>query len=391
MLPTQSSGPGAFARFDLSRVPSPCYVVDECKIRTNLEILRDIGTRSGSKVLLALKAFSMWSLSNLVDEYLDGCCASGLWEAKLARDKKFADLEKGKILSSFSPAYCPSEFEEICELSDHLIFNQPGAYGIEQARERGVSIGLRINPELSLGLDPKYDPCASNSRLGWPLRQMSGNDIGCFEGLHFHTLCEQNFSPLLQTWRKIEENLGTALEGFKWINLGGGHHCTREDYDRDGLIALIDEISVKYDCQVFLEPGEAVAFDAGILVGEILDIMNAEQTHALLDLSPTCHTPDVIEAPYRPALLQEDTHGENSYFLGGASCLNADSFGQYRFEEPLQVGGRLAFLDQAHYTMVKTNTFNGVRLPSIALWNSENDEISIIREFSYDEFVSRLS
>ena len=391
MLPTQSSGPGAFGRFDLSRVPSPCFVIDEVKLRSNLSVLQKIGKDSGAQVLLALKAFSMWSLSNLVDEYLDGCCASGLWEAKLARDKKFADLDKGKILSSFSPAYSPSEFEEICELSDHLIFNHPGAYGIEQASERGVSTGLRINPELSLGLDPKYDPCALNSRLGWPLSQVSGNDFAYFEGLHFHTLCEQNFSPLLKTWRKIEENLGSVLEKFKWINLGGGHHCTRQDYDRDGLIGLVSEISEKYDCQLFLEPGEAVALDAGILVGEVLDIMNTGHPHALLDLSPTCHTPDVIEAPYRPALLQEVEHGEYKCFLGGASCLTADSFGEYRFEGPLQVGERLAFLDQGHYTMVKTNTFNGVRLPSIALWNSESDALSIIREFSYDEFVSRLS
>jgi len=250
---------------------------------------------------------------------------------------------------------------------------------------------LRINPEISLGLDPKYDPCAVNSRLGYPLSKVTETDLSSFDGLHMHTLCEQNFSPLLQTWIEVEHHLGSLLANFDWINLGGGHHCTRADYDRDGLVALIKEISAKYGCQVYLEPGEAVALDAGLLVGSVLDIMDTKKKHALLDLSATCHAPDVIEAPYRPALLDESDDGQHEYFLGGASCLTADSFGHYKFRQPLAQGDRLAFLDQAHYTMVKTNTFNGVCLPCIALWNSATDELKMIKEFDYQEFVRRLS
>lgn len=391
MLPTQSGGPGAFSHFDLSRVPSPSYVVDEEKIRANLELLRNIGDRSGAKILLALKAFSMWSLASLISEYLDGCCASGLWEARLATQKGFIQNRETQILSTFSPAFQSSELDEICASTDHLIFNHPFAYGVKEARKNGVSLGLRINPEISLGLDPKYDPCAENSRLGYPISKLSSADLMGFEGLHIHTLCEQNFSPLAQTWRKIEKDIGSSLSNFKWINLGGGHHCTRADYDRDGLVHLIREISEKYGCQVYLEPGEAVALDAGILVGSVLDLMDGEKKHALLDLSATCHAPDVIEAPYRPALLGESEQGGYEYFLGGASCLTADSFGLYRLEVPLIRGSRVAFLDQAHYTMVKTNTFNGVALPSIALWNSKSDQLNITKTFGYEEFVNRLS
>ncbi len=391
MLPTQSGGPGAFAHFNLRRVPTPCYVVDEEKVCSNLGILRDIGDRSGARVLLALKAFSMWSLAGLIEKYLDGCCASGLWEAKLAREKSFVPNRKDKVLSTFSPAFRVEEIEEICSLSDHLIFNSPQAFGLEHARKTGVSIGLRINPELSLGLDPKYDPSAENSRLGYPLSQLTANELSGFRGLHFHTLCEQNFEPLLKTWQKVEQQMGSTLHQFEWINLGGGHHCTREDYDRDGLIDLLSEISKKYEVDVFIEPGEAVVLDAGILVGQVLDITKVGKQHALLDLSATCHAPDVIEAPYRPALLGEVPKNGNEYFLGGSSCLTADSFGSYRLPYHLNRGDRVAFLDQAHYTMVKSNTFNGVPLPSIALWNSRTDELRLVQEFGYDEFVNRLS
>ena len=391
MLPTQSGGPGAFDQFDLNRVPTPCYVVDVEKIRSNLEVLRAIADRSGANLLLALKAFSMWSLSELIEEYLDGCCASGLWEARLAREKGLAEKSKSKILSTYSPAYRSTEIHEICSLSDHLIFYHPRSFGVNQASEAGVSVGLRINPEISLGHDPKYDPSAENSRLGYPISHLSEEQISGFDGLHFHNLCEQNFSPLDKTWRKVEKDLGNRLNQFDWVNMGGGHHCTREDYDRDGLINLLVEVSKKYNVQTYLEPGEAVALDAGILVGEVLDTMNAEKEHALLDVSATCHAPDVIEAPYRPALMGDLDNGEYRYLLGGSSCLTADCFGEYGFDKKLKRGDRVAFLDQAHYTMVKTNTFNGVPLPSIALWNSKTDELSIIKKFGYEEFENRLS
>ncbi len=391
MLPTQSGGPGAFSRLDLRRVPSPCYVIDEEKLRSNLIRLEELGRSSGARILLALKAFSTTFFAPLIARRLDGCCSSGLWEARLAREKGFAPKEKKKTLSTFSPSYRSSELEELCALSDHLIFNHPGANGLHHAREGGVSLGLRINPEISLGLDPKYDPCSPGSRLGWPIHRVDEETLDGFEGLHFHTLCEQGFSPLLQTWEKIEARLGSLLERFKWINLGGGHHLTRPDYDLDGLIGLLKKIAQRYDVQVYLEPGEAVALDAGILVGEVLDVMHTDRTHLLLDLSATCHAPDVIEAPYRPALLGDSALGEYPCSLGGASCLTADQFGDYRLMSEPRKGDRVAFLDQAHYTMVKSNTFNGVPLPSIAIWNSSTDEIRVMRNFRYEDFVDRLS
>ncbi len=391
MLPTQSAGPGTFSNFDLRRVPSPCFVVDEIKVMKNLRVLREIGDRTGARMLLALKAFSMFGLSSLIDEFLDGCCASGLWEARLAREKGFAEKKKGKVLSTFSPAYLQRDLGELCELSDHLVFNHPLSFLIEKALKKGVSLGLRINPLHSEGLDDKYDPCAKGSRLGWPIDRLSENDLDCFQGLHFHTLCEQNFPPLLRTWNKIERDMGSMISKFEWINLGGGHHCTRPDYDLCGLIELILSISKKYNSQVIMEPGEAVVWDAGILVGEVLDVMTTDQKFAFLDLSPTCHTPDVLEAPYRPALLGEASDGGHPHVLGGISCLTADSYGSYNLKEDLRVGDRVAFLDQAHYTMVKTNTFNGVKLPAIAVWNSTTDELRVIREFEYDDFANRLS
>ena len=391
MLPTQSSGPGAFARFDLSRVPSPSFVVDEEKIRSNLKILTEIGKLSGAKVLLALKSFSMWSLASLIEEYLDGCCASGLWEARLAREKAFTGIKKQKILSTFCPAFRSTELEEICELSDHLVFNHPKASGVEHAASQQVSLGLRINPEISLGLDPKYDPCANNQGLAGQLANLASQILAPLKACIFILFASRTLHLFFKLGKKSRMHLGSTLKKFSWINLGGGHHCTRSDYDQDGLIELIDEISQKYDCQVYLEPGEAVTLDAGILVGEVIDLMNSNAMHALLDLSATCHAPDVIEAPYRPALLGDIEDGQHPYLLGGASCLTADSFGEYRMNNPLRIGDRVAFLDQAHYTMVKTNTFNGVKLPAIAIWNSQTDNLSMVREFEYEEFVNRLS
>lgn len=391
MLQTQSSGPGEFINFDLSRISSPCFVIDEEKLKANLAILREIKQCSGAQILLALKAFSMWSLSELIEESLDGCCASGLWEALLARNKGFASRSKGKILSTFCPGYSSAQFDEICNLSNHIILNNPFAEVVYKKKRNDLSYGLRINPLHSEGTESKYDPCCETSRFGWPINRINEINLDVFEGLHFHTLCEQDFPPLKRTWQKIEDEMGPILSSFKWINLGGGHHLTRPGYDIQGLSNLILEISSKYGCQVFLEPGEAVAFDAGILVGQVLDIMKTGFNHAILDLSATCHSPDVIEAPYRPALLQESPTGYYKYYLGGSSCLTADSFGCYKFDTPLRVGERLAFLDQAHYTMVKTNTFNGVMLPSIAIWNSKTDELKMVRSFSYKDFEERLS
>ncbi len=390
MLPTQASGAGTFAQFDLNRVPSPCFVVDEIKLEENLKVLQLIRSKTDTKILLALKAFSMWAVGPLISKYLDGCCASGLWEARLAR-KYFAKKDEGKIVSTFSPAYHPHDIEEITDLSDHIIFNSPSQREKWGGDNLSISQGLRINPLNPEGLVGKYDPCRPGSRLGWPIDQVTESMIKDFDGLHLHTLCEQDFPPLDRTWSKVSSVLGKYSDQFSWINLGGGHHLTRTDYQVDELVEFLIQLRNETGAQILLEPGEAVALDAGILVGEVLDIMDTGVNHALLDLSATCHAPDVIEAPYRPSLLGDKEKGKYCYRLGGVSCLAGDVFGDYQLNEPLRIGQRIAFLDQAHYSMVKTNTFNGVPLPSIALWNSENDNLRIVKRFSFDDFEERLS
>ena len=390
-METQAGGPGAFARFDLARVPSPCFVVDEVAVRRNLAILKEVGEGSGAKVLLALKAFSMWALADVVGEYLDGVCASGLWEARLARE------HFGGELTTYLPAYRTEDLPELIRLSDTLIFNSPAQLArfgdqIAAARGRGeaVEIGLRLNPEHSEAEVERYDPCRIGSRLGFPVSQLRPEHLDGVDGLHIHALCEQGFEPLHRIWGSLEPKLEGLLPRVKWLNLGGGHHITRADYDREGLVALIRRITERHGLQVYLEPGEAIALDAGILVGEILDSFDNAGTVAITDISATCHMPDVIEAPYRPALLNEAEDGV-VVRLGGPSCLAGDIIGEYRFEQPPAPGTRIAFLDQAHYSMVKTNTFNGVPLPAIALWNSETDALRLVRQFDYEDFRNRLS
>ncbi len=386
MMTTQAGDAGAFRNFDFSRVPSPCFVVDEKAVERNLTILSDIGTRSGAHVLSALKAFSMFSLAPLVRQHLRGTCASGIYEARLGREKY------GGEVATFCAGYKDTDIDEILSLSDHIIFNSPAQKDrfLAKAQAANVQIGLRINPEHSEGEIPKYDPCAPCSRLGTPVSQLTKDTLIGVDGLHMHTLCEQGFEPLQRTWAAVEPKLKPFLGQLKWLNFGGGHHITRDDYDRDGLVEFIKSIRAKYDVDVYLEPGEAVALDAGILVGEILDLPTNGMTLAITDISATCHMPDVIEAPYRPALMDEAEAG-HTYRLGGPSCLAGDVIGDYTWDQPLEIGQRFAFLDQAHYSMVKTNTFNGVPLPTIALWNSETDELKIIKQFGYDDFKDRLS
>lgn len=390
-MQTHAGGPGPFARFDLSRVPSPCFVVDEAAVRRNLAALKDVGDRGGARMLLALKAFSMWSLAGLVGEYLDGVCASGLWEARLAREHYRGEL------TTYSPAYKAEDLPEILRLSDHVIFNSPGQAArfadlIRAARDAGevFDIGLRLNPENSQGEVAKYDPCQRGSRLGFPISQLRPEHLEGIDGLHIHALCEQNFEPLRRIWSGLEPSLEGVLPRLKWINLGGGHHITRADYQREDLIGLLRAIGERHGVQVYLEPGEAVALDAGILVGEILDTFENAGTVAITDISATCHMPDVIEAPYRPALLGEAENGP-AVRIGGPSCLAGDIIGDYRFAAHPRAGDRIAFLDQAHYSMVKTNTFNGVPLPAIALWDSTTDALRLVRQFGYPEFRDRLS
>lgn len=390
-METKAAGPGAFARFDLGRVPSPAFVVDEMAVRRNLAVLKDVGDRGGAKVLLALKAFSMWALAEVVAEYLHGVCASGLWEARLAREHYSGEL------TTYSPAYKREDLPEILRLSDTVIFNSPVQIArfadlIAEARAAGeiFEVGLRLNPEHSEGQVAKYDPCRNGSRLGFPVSQLRPEHLNGVDGLHIHALCEQDFEPLQRIWASLEPKLDGLFDRLKWINLGGGHHVTRADYQRDDLVAFLRRVSERHGIELYIEPGEAIALDAGILVGEILDTFENGVPVAITDISATCHMPDVIEAPYRPAMLGEAEAGV-VVTLGGPSCLAGDTIGDYLFATPPQPGQRIAFLDQAHYSMVKTNTFNGVPLPAIALWNSETDALIMVREFEYEDFRDRLS
>jgi len=390
-METRAGDPAAFAQFDLHRVPSPAFVVDEAAIRRNLAILADIGERAGIKVLGALKAFSMWSLGGVVAEYLNGVCASGIYEARLGRE------EYGGEVATYCAAYKAQDLPEILRLSDHVIFNSPGQIArfrpiIDAARAEGhaFDIGLRINPLHAEGEVPKYDPCQPHSRLGFPIDQLRAEHLEGVSGLHFHSLCEQDFLPLERTWAAIESRVLPHAGRLEWLNFGGGHHVTRADYQREELIAFLRGVRDKTGLQLYIEPGEAMALDAGILVGEILDVIDNGMEVAITDISATCHMPDVIEAPYRPAMLHEEPEGQPAR-LGGPSCLAGDIIGDYRVPGGATPGRRIAFLDQAHYSMVKTNTFNGVPLPSIWLWNSMTDELKEIRQFSYADFKGRLS
>jgi carboxynorspermidine decarboxylase len=399
-METRAGDPGAFATFDLHRVDSPAFVVDAARLRANLRVLADIGERSGAKVLAALKAFSMWSSAPIVGEYLDGVCTSGLWEARLASE--FYDGE----IATYCAAYKPDDLPEILRLSDHVIFNSPQqilrcSAIIAAARSAGESfdIGLRINPLHAEGDVPRYDPCAPHSRLGFPIDQLTDEHMELVDGVHMHTLCEQDFEPLRRTWDAAFDRLEPWFGQFKWINLGGGHHITRADYQRDDLVEFLADLAEDTGAQVYIEPGEAVALDAGILVGTILDLGWNGMPVAITDVSATCHMPDVIEAPYRPAMLDEvppdpeaiDEAEGGAVRLGGPSCLAGDVIGDYRLPFAAEPGQRFAFLDQAHYSMVKTTTFNGVPLPSIWLWDSESDSLECIRRFAYEDFRDRLS
>jgi carboxynorspermidine decarboxylase len=389
-METKAGDPGAFRHFDLNRVPSPAFVVDEAAVRRNLAILADVRDRAGIKMLAALKAFSFWQLGDVVSDYLDGTCSSGLWEAKLASHHYHGEI------ATYCAGYKAEDLREILTLSDHVIFNSPGQIArfaplIEEARVAGQSfdIGLRINPALPLGETEKYDPSQPHSRLGHPVDQLRPEHLEGVSGIHFHSLCEQDLEPLQQIWAKLEPLLEPYFNQLKWLNFGGGHHITRADYQRDELVEFLIAVKARTGCEIYLEPGEAVALDAGILVGELLDVFDNGMKVGITDISATCHMPDVIEAPYRPAMLGERPDAQ-PIRLGGPSCLAGDIIGDYGLPVPLEPGQRFAFLDQAHYSMVKTNTFNGVPLPSIWLWNSDDDSLREIASFGYETFRDRL-
>ena len=383
-----------FSKLDLSKLPSPCFVVDEVALERNLSILKEVADRSGAKVLAALKAFSMWHFGTKTSQFLSGTCASGLHEARLGKE-----FYPGEV-HVFSAAFSEADLNEILTFADHIVFNSCGQWqrfqpNVQLALKNHPTLefGLRINPEHSEGDVPIYDPCAPGSRLGIPLSELDETMLSGISGLHFHTLCEQGFEPLERTLTVVEEKFGHLLKSMKWVNFGGGHHITAPGYNIEGLIDRIHQFKTKYQVDVYLEPGEAIAIGTGVLVAEVLDLTFNELNQAILDTSATCHMPDTLEMPYRADISHAGLPSEkaHTYRLGGLTCLAGDVIGDYSFDRPLQIGQRLIFEDMAHYTMVKTSTFNGTKLPALAVWNSNTNDLRVIKEFGYDDFKNRLS
>ncbi len=370
-------------------LPTPCYVVDEGLIEKNLQILDGVMKRTGCKIILAQKAFSMTTLYPLIGEYLCGTTASGLYEARLGYE------QMGKENHVFAPAYREDEIDEIISICDHIIFNSFSQLEKfkEKALKAGKKVGLRINPECSTQVGHEiYDPCSIGSRFGETIKNFRPDLLDGVSGLHFHTLCQQNSDDLETTLHAVEEKFGEWLPQMEWINFGGGHHITREDYDIPRLEACIKRMQEKYGLEVYLEPGEAVALNAGYLVTSVLDIHENCMEIAILDTSATCHMPDVLEMPYRPPLLESGEAGEKpyTYRLGGQTCLTGDIIGDYSFDQPLKSGDRLVFADMAIYSMVKTTTFNGMPLPTIAVQDQDGN-CRIVYQPNYQDFRMRLA
>lgn len=376
--------------FDISTLPTPCYVVDEALLKKNLEILKSVQDRTGCKILLAQKAFSMYSAYPLIGEFLAGTTASGLFEARLGREEM-----PHREVHVYSPAYKKREFEEIVAIADHVVFNSFAQfekfYPEIQKSGRDIEVGIRMNPEYSEIETDIYNPCFKNSRLGTVLAEFPDRLPEGISGLHLHTMCEQGADVLERTVAAVEEKFGKYFHKLKWLNFGGGHHITRDDYDVGKLVEIIDRVQKKYGVQVYLEPGEAVALNAGFLVTEVLDTLKNGMNLAIVDTSAACHMPDVLEMPYRPNIVGAGLPEEKpyTYRLGGPTCLAGDVIGDYSFDEPLEIGGRLVFCDMAIYSMVKNNTFNGMPLPAI-VWCGEDGTCKVVKSFGYEDFKGRL-
>ncbi|MEK3903581.1 carboxynorspermidine decarboxylase [Paenibacillus sp. FSL R7-0179] len=375
---------------DISNLPSPAYLVDERLLTKNLKTLNYVQEKSGAKILLAQKGFSMHAMYPLVGKYLHGVTSSSLFEARLGFE------EMGKEVHVYAPAYVDREFDELLRYSDHMVFNSFDQWSRFKQRVQNapkqISCGIRVNPEYSEIEVPLYDPCYNFSRMGVTLPNFRPDELDGIDGLHFHTMCEQNSDTLERTLKVVEEKFGQYLHGMKWLNFGGGHHITRPDYDLDTLIKCILHMKETYNVDIYLEPGEAVALNTGYLVATVLDTMHNGMDIAIIDTSAECHMPDVLAMPYRPGIIGAGEPGEfaHTYRLGGMTCLAGDIIGDYSFPEPLKYGDKLIFTDMAHYSMVKNHMFNGVNLPAIASYN-EAEGLKVIREFEYSDFSGRLS
>jgi len=373
--------------FDWNKISTPAYVVFEELLIKNLEKLKLVQDKTKAKILLAQKGFSMFYTYPLLSKYLYGATASSLNEALLGKIMK-------KENHIFSPAYKEEEMPLIIDTVDHIVFNSFNQWNkyrdlIKQTNKH-ISCGIRINPEYSEITHEIYNPCAASSRLGVKLEDFES--IEGLEGLHFHTMCEQNSDTLYRTWKEVERKFSKYFSKIKWLNLGGGHHITKDDYDVDLLIKTINEIKDRYNLEVYLEPGEAIALNTGFLVSEVLEVVHNNIDIAILDTSAACHMPDVLEMPYRPNVINSGKFDEKkyNYRFAGPTCLAGDIIGDYSFDKPLEYKQKIVFTDMAHYSMVKNNTFNGVNLPSI-VYVDKNRKIKIVKEFSYQDFKSRLS
>jgi carboxynorspermidine decarboxylase len=376
--------------YDVSQLETPAYVCDLGALDENLAILERVQREAGCKVLLALKGFAMWSTFDRIRKVLPGTTASAVHEARLGRE------EFGGEVHACAPAYSEADFRELLELCDHIVFNSTAQ--IRTLRplvpaHAEVELGLRVNHEHREVATELYDPCAPGSRLGARRDQIDPADLERIVGLHFHSLCELGSDALARTLPVFEAKFGDLIPSMRWVNMGGGHHITRPDYDIDLLVRLVTDFRRRWGVDVYLEPGEAIALDTGVLVSSVLDIVHADVDVAILDTSATAHMPDVLEMPYRPRIFGGGDPGEkkHNYRLGGLTCLAGDVIGDWSFDRPLEVGDKLVFADMIHYTMVKNTTFNGVRLPSIALAHPDTGAIEVVRRFGYEDYKSRLS
>jgi carboxynorspermidine decarboxylase len=372
----------------IEELPSPAFVCEEALLKKNLELLKKVQDETGVKILLALKGFALWSTFDLCKEFLQGCCASGLHEAILAKE------EFNKEVHTYSPAFKDEEIDEIIQISNHLVFNSFNQLNRYKDKARGkTSMGLRVNPEYSSVEVDLYNPCGLNSRLGITRVNFQEDNLEDIDGLHFHALCEQNVDALQGALKSFEEKFGEFLPQMKWVNFGGGHHITRADYDVEGLISLLKDFKSRYPhLEVYMEPGEAVGWQTGYLMATVLDIINNGMDIAILDTSAEAHMPDTLAMPYRADIRNSALPNEKKYTyrLGGNTCLAGDIIGDYSFDEPLKVGDKIILEDMIHYTMVKTTTFNGIKLPSIVIKNIKGS-YQIVNNFGYNEYKCRLS
>lgn len=375
---------------NFNEISTPCYICEEKLLENNLKLLEYVQNKSGAKIILALKGFAMWSTFDLVSKYLQGCTASGLHEAKLARE------EFGKEVHTYSPAYKDEDINEIAKISDHIVFNSPNQLFKYKAKVKEINpdihISLRVNPEVSSSPVDIYNPCGIFSRLGTTIENFDESVLEHIEGLNFHALCEQDADALEEVLNSFEEKFSKYFKNLKYVNFGGGHHITRKGYDVEKLISLVKNFREKYDLEVYLEPGEAVGWQTGFLISSVLDTFKNGMDVAILDTSAEAHMPDTLAMPYRADVRGSAKAGEKAYTyrLGGNTCLAGDIMGDYSFDKPLEVGDKIIFEDQIHYTFVKSTTFNGIKLPSLAILRKD-ETIEIVKQFGYEDYKERLS